>query len=243
MDVWLLPMLIFAAALLYSSVGHAGASGYLAAMALFGLAPSEMRPAALVLNIIVATIGTIQFARAGCFSWRLFLPLTAGSIPCALLGGFLTLPPQVYRPVVGVILLASAVRLLVLTLDVNAARKRRAPLTAMVACGAGIGLLSGLTGTGGGIFLSPILLFLRWADARETSGVTVAFILGNSIAGLSGLLAKNPTLPSGIGIWVLAATLGGLVGSEYGSKRLGNRTFRKLLALVLVIAGLKLLLS
>ncbi|MBA4191670.1 MAG: hypothetical protein C0467_27130 [Planctomycetaceae bacterium] len=243
LETWLLPVLILVAALLYSSVGHAGASGYLAAMALFGLAPAEMRPAALLLNVIVATIGTIKYSRAGHFSRRLFFLFTLGSIPCALLGGYLTLPSTVYRPVVGAILLLSSVRLMIESPKLVAADKKRVPVLVAVVCGGAIGLLSGLTGTGGGIFLSPLLLFMRWAETKETAGVSVAFILANSIAGLVGLLSKAPTLPQGIGVWAVAATLGGLIGSEFGSKRLGNFTLRKLLALVLVIAGLKMILS
>lgn len=242
-DVWLLAALVFLAAVLYSSVGHAGASGYLAAMALFGLAPAEMRPAALLLNVIVATIGTVRFYRAGCFSWRLFLTFTAGSAPFALLGGSLTLPTSAYRPAVGTILLLSALRLAVEAPKPGAVDKRRVPIPLAVACGAGMGLLSGLTGTGGGIFLSPLLLFMRWAETKETSGVSVSFILANSLAGLAGLLTKVPTLPPGIGVWTVAATVGGVVGSEFGSKRLGVPTLRRLLALVLVIAGLKMILA
>jgi uncharacterized protein len=241
-EVWLLAALIFAAALLYSSVGHAGASGYLAAMTLFGLAPQEMRPAALLLNIIVATIGTVKFYRAGCFSWRLVLLFTAGSIPLALLGGYLTLPSSIYRPIVGFILLFSALRL-ILENPKQDLDKRTVPGWLAVACGAGIGLLSGLTGTGGGIFLSPLLLFMRWAETKESSGVSVAFILANSVAGLVGVLSKSPTLPEGVGVWAMAAAIGGLVGAELGSKRLGNWPLRKLLALVLVIAGLKMMLA
>ncbi|MBM3982881.1 MAG: sulfite exporter TauE/SafE family protein [Planctomycetes bacterium] len=242
-DIWLLAALVFAAAVLYSSVGHAGASGYLAAMALFGLAPAQMRPAALILNVIVASIGTVRFYRAGCFSWRLFLPFTAASVPLAALGGYLTLPTNVYRPIVGVVLLLSALRLVATNPNPDPAQKRGAPLWAALVCGGGIGLLSGLTGTGGGIFLSPLLLFMRWAETKEAAGVAVAFILANSVAGLVGLMAHSPTLPAGIGLWAVAAALGGLVGSEFGSKHLGNRALRRLLALVLVVAGLKMVLA
>jgi uncharacterized membrane protein YfcA len=243
LEVWLLAALIFAAALLYSSVGHGGASGYLMAMALCGLAPDEMKPAALALNIIVAGIGTIRFARAGHFSWRLFLPFTAASIPLAFAGGYLTLPPEVYRPVVGVVLLFAAVRFFLVAPAVDAADKRRVPVPVALVCGGAIGLLSGLTGTGGGIFLSPLLLFMRWAEPKETSGVAVAFMLSNSIAGLLGRALKVPTFPEGIAVWAVAAALGGLIGSEFGSKRLGNRALYRLLALVLVIAGLKMILT
>ncbi len=242
-ESWFLVVLIFAAAVLYSSVGHAGASGYLAAMALCGVAPASMRPAALILNVIVATIGTARFYRAGCFSPRLFLLFTAGSFPFAFVGGYLTLPSSVYRPVVGVILLLSAVRLVVENIKVESADKKRVPVLLAVACGAGIGLLSGLTGTGGGIFLSPLLLFMRWAETKETSGVSVAFILVNSVAGLIGLFLNVPTLPEDLSVWVVVAAVGGLIGSEFGSKRLGNQTLRRLLAAVLVVAGLKMILT
>lgn len=245
-DEWLLTALIGAAAVLYSSVGHAGASGYLAAMALFGLAPNEMRPAALVLNVIVAGIGTVRFVRAGRFDARLFALCAAGAVPFAFLGGTLSLTDVTYKRIVGAVLLFAAARLLFTTSAFDAAEKRRAPAWAAILCGSGIGLLAGLTGTGGGIFLSPLLLFLRWADTKDTAGVSVAFILANSVAGLAGLFTNPvalPVAPAALVAWAAAAALGGLIGSEFGSKRLGNRTLRKLLAVVLVVAGLKLILA
>lgn len=242
-DAWLLTALIFAAAALYSSVGHGGGSGYLAAMALFGLAPNEMRPAALVLNVIVAGIGTVRFVRTGHFDLRLFALCAAGAVPFAFLGGVLSLTDVTYKRIVGAVLLFAAARLLFTTPAFDAAEKKRAPVWAAILCGSGIGLLAGLTGTGGGIFLSPVLLFLRWADTKDTAGVSVAFILANSIAGLGGLLTKPFALPEGVALWAVAAALGGLIGSEFGSKRLGNPTLRKLLAVVLVVAGLKLVLA
>jgi uncharacterized membrane protein YfcA len=242
-DAWLLTALIFAAAALYSSVGHGGGSGYLAAMALFGLAPNEMRPAALVLNVIVAGIGTVRFVRAGRFDARLFALCATGAVPFAFLGGVLSLTDVTYKRIVGAVLLFAAARLLFTTSSFDAAEKRRAPGWAAILCGSGIGLLAGLTGTGGGIFLSPLLLFLRWADTKDTAGVSVAFILANSIAGLGGLLTKSFVLPEGVALWAVAAALGGLIGSEFGSKRLGNPALRKLLAVVLVVAGLKLVLA
>lgn len=242
-DEWLLTGLIFAAAVLYSSVGHAGASGYLAAMAIFGLSPAQMRPAALVLNILVAVVGTLRYGWAGYFSWRLFLPLAVASVPCAYIGGRLSLPGTVYRPVVGLVLLFAALRLAVHTPADNRLVTARPPLAGLLAAGGGIGLLSGLTGTGGGIFLSPLLLFLRWAGPREAAGVAVAFILVNSLAGLAGVLGHAPDLPHGLATWAVAVLLGGLLGAELGSRRLGHGTLRRLLAAVLVVAGLKMILS
>jgi len=231
---------IFAAALLYSSVGHAGASGYLAAMAIFGVAPESMRPAALVLNILVATIATVRFYRAGCFSWSIFWPFALASVPFAFLGGALTLPGTIYKQVVGLVLLFAAYRLF---RDCVADVTKRIPAALGLLSGAGIGLLSGLTGTGGGIFLSPLLLFMGWAETKESAGVSAAFILVNSIAGIIGLFTKPVVLPNMLAYWAIAALGGGLLGSELGSKRLGNPTLRRLLAVVLVIAGIKLMLT
>jgi len=236
----LLVTCIFVAALLYSSVGHAGASGYLAAMAIFGIAPESMRPAALVLNILVATVATVRFYRAGCFSWSIFWPFAMASVPFAFLGGALTLPGTIYKQVVGLVLLFAAYRLF-RNRVADATKRIPAPLGLL--SGAGIGLLSGLTGTGGGIFLSPMLLFMGWAETKESAGVSAAFILVNSIAGIIGLFTKPVVLPNMLPYWAIAAVVGGLIGSELGSKRLGNPTLRRLLAVVLVIAGGKLMLT
>jgi len=231
---------IFAAALLYSAVGHAGASGYLAAMAIFSVAPESMRPAALVLNILVATVATVRFYRAGCFSWSIFWPFALASVPFAFLGGALTLPDTIYKQVVGLMLLFAAYRLF---RNHVADTTKRIPTLLGLLSGAGIGLLSGLTGTGGGIFLSPMLLFMGWAETKESAGVSAAFILVNSIAGIIGLFTKPVVLPNMVSYWAIGAVVGGLIGSELGSKRLGNPTLRRLLAVVLVIAGGKLMLT
>lgn len=241
--ILLLAGLIFLAALLYSSVGHAGASGYLAAMALCGVAPAIMKPTALVLNILVATIATVKFFRAGCFSWPLFWPFTVASVPTAFLGGAITLPAHFYKPAVGAILLFAASRLFLTAHSAAASALRPIRLSAALLSGICIGLLSGLTGTGGGIFLSPLLLYMGWAETKQTSGVSAAFILANSISGLLGHLASVAALPPAIPWWGIAAAAGGWIGAEFGSKRLGSATLRRLLALVLVIAGLKMILT
>jgi uncharacterized membrane protein YfcA len=236
----LLTLLIFAGAMLYSSVGHAGASGYLAAMALFGLEPVIMKPTALCLNVLVATIGTIQFFRAGCFSWSLFWPFALASAPAAYVGGSITLPGEYYRPLVGIVLLFAATRLWMSKPSATASKLVPPPLIYCLAAGAGIGLLAGLTGTGGGIFLSPLMLFMDWADVKRTSGVSAAFILANSIAGLAGVFSGWQSIPIAIIPWAVAAISGGLIGSYFGSRRLPSQTMRRLLAVVLVIAGVKL---
>jgi uncharacterized membrane protein YfcA len=242
-DLLLLTLLIFIAALLYSSVGHGGASGYLAAMALFGLAPEVMKPTALVLNLFVASVGTVRYARAGCFSWNIFWPFAVLSIPFAFLGGMWKLPDASYKIILGIVLLFAAWRLAFKLSSSADPVQKPIVLPLALLFGAGIGLLSGLTGIGGGIFLSPLLLFLGWAEIRKTAGVSAAFILVNSVAGLLGHLHSVKSLPSDLVWWVVAAFVGGLVGAELGSRRLSPLLMRRLLATVLLVAGVKMLLS
>jgi uncharacterized membrane protein YfcA len=233
--------MIFVAALLYSSVGHGGASGYLAAMALFGLAPEEMKPAALTLNILVSSISVIKYTRAGCFSWKVFWPFAVASVPFAFLGGLLTLPGIYYAPLVGAALLFAAWRFMFNT-AAAAYIVRRPPLPGVLASGAGLGFLSGLTGVGGGIFLSPLLIFLRWAEIKQVSGIAAAFILVNSTAGLLGFVVNGTArLPDGLPLWAIAAAAGGIVGAEYGSKHLNDPVIKRLLGIVLFIAGVKMI--
>jgi uncharacterized membrane protein YfcA len=230
---------------LYSSVGHAGASGYLAAMALFDVQPSAMRPTALLLNLLVASIGTIKFHRAGHFSWPLFWPFAVGSVPFAFVGGTITLPTTVYRPLLGGVLLYSAARLGLEDRSYADTPEaiRPVPRTAAFALGALIGLLAGLTGVGGGIFLSPLLLLMRWAPTRRTAAVSVAFILANSVAGLAGQMFSMPALPRLVPVWAGVAAVGGWIGAHWGSRKLPSAVLRRLLAVVLVVAGGKLILA
>jgi uncharacterized protein len=239
----LLANCIFIAAILYSSVGHGGASGYLAAMALFGVAPAVMKPTALVLNIIVAAIATTKFYRAGCFDKSLFWQFAIGSIPCAFIGGSIILPTQIYKPILGIVLLYAAGRLGLIQASSQPQQAHSLPIWVSIGLGMAIGLLSGLTGVGGGIFLSPLLLLMGWATMKQAAGVSAAFILVNSISGLLGYLTKFPTLPSSLWIWAICAAVGGWIGSEYGSKRIGNYKLQVLLAVVLAIAGVKLILA
>jgi len=233
--------MIFVVALLYSTVGHAGASGYLAAMALFSLAPAVMKPTALVLNILVAIIGTVRFYRAGFFSWRTFWPFAAASIPASYIGGALSLPVPVYKSIVGVVLLYSAVRLFFSAGKADQRETTQVPIVIALLLGAGLGLLSGLTGVGGGIFLSPILLLMGWAKTKETSGVAVTFILVNSIAGLLGHVSSVTFIPREIIYWAPAALIGGWIGTALGTRVLAVAQIRRWLSVVLVLAGLKLL--
>lgn len=232
---------VLAVAFLYSSVGHAGASGYIAVMSLVGLAPAVIRPTALILNILVASIATIQFYRTGHFSWPLFWPFALLAIPFAFLGGYVHLPTHVFQVLVGIVLLLSAVRFLVTSHADEVVHRPARP--ASLAIGAGLGLLSGLTGTGGGIFLTPLLLIKHWAKVKTAAAVSAAFILANSTAGLLGNFASTRDLPSVAVPLGIAALVGGTAGSYLGSNRLPQTTIKRLLAVVLLIAGTKLILT
>jgi uncharacterized membrane protein YfcA len=239
-DALILAALFFAAALLYSSVGHAGASAYLAAMALVGVAPATMRPTALVLNLFVASIVVVRFARAGHLPWRNLVPLAAGSVPMAFLGGSIDLPGEVYRPLVAIVLLAGALRLATATAATRDEERDRVPILAGVAAGAAIGLLAGLTGTGGGIFLTPLLVLAAWTGTRDAAGLSGAFILVNSIAGLAGLLTGGVSLPVALPLWIGSVAAGGFIGSWLGASRFSILNLRRALAFVLILAAGKL---
>ena len=242
----LLPLAIGAVALLYASVGHAGATGYIAVMTLLGLEPAVIRPTALVLNVIVATIASVQFFRAGHFRSGLFLPLAAASVPCAAAGGAITLPTEAFEMLVGVVLLASAVRIVRDAwrdrAEAGAGGQHRAIAPAWLALlGGGIGLLSGLTGVGGGVFLTPALLALDAAPVKRVAAVSAPFILVNSLAGLAGGLVAGRAIPSVSLPVIAAAAIGGAIGSQLGAFRLPVRTLRWLMAAVLAVAAYKLL--
>jgi uncharacterized membrane protein YfcA len=226
-------------AMLYSSVGHAGASAYIALMALFGVPSIMMRPTALVLNIIVASFASVRFARAGLFRWRTLWPFLLGALPFAFIGGSIQLPGEYYRPLVGGVLFVSALRLLRGN-DWNAVTEwRDPPVIAGVLCGALIGLLAGLTGTGGGIFLSPLLIFMAWSAPKPASGVAAVFILCNSAAGLLGNLTQLDALPAALPLYAVAVLSGGLIGTTLGI-RLAAPVILRTLGVVLLVASAKL---
>ena len=241
--VALLALGMLVAAFGYASVGHGGASAYIAAMALVGVAPAEMRPIALLLNVLVSSLGTWKFQRAGHFRWRLFWPFAVVSIPMAYLGGAVTLPGQAYKVLVGVVLLYAAWQLWRSGSRGEEMREvREPPLGWAMAIGAVMGLLAGLTGVGGGIFLSPLLLMLGWAGTKQTSAVAAPFILVNSLAGLAAVFVANSTaLPSYAWALAPAVVIGGWLGAEYGSRRFANPVVRRVLAVVLALAGAKMI--
>ncbi len=241
-EAFVLAALIFVMAVLYSSVGHGGASGYLAAMALMGVSAAVMKPSALVLNVLVSTIATIRFGQAGWFSWRTFLPFAVSSIPFAYLGGGVQLSASLHKQIVGVVLIYAAIRLWFGARRLEESHTVKAvPMALALACGAVLGFLSGLVGVGGGIFLSPLLLLAGWADVKQASAIAAAFILVNSVAGLAGAWSSVMVLPTGIYAWGAAAIIGGLIGAEMGSRRFASVTLRRVLAVVLVVASYKLI--
>ena len=245
-DAELLLALLFAlVAVLYSSVGHAGASGYLAAMALVGLAPEQMRPTALALNLLVGGIGLLRFWRGGFVRWRNVLPFALASAPAAFFAARVQLPKQSYSLLLGLILLIAALGVFrsatrAASEDVRA-QGRVVPWLPALLAGGSIGVLSGLTGTGGAIFLTPLLLFMHWMPTREASGTSVAFVWINSLTALAGLLQAQGTLPRALPLWLVAVAVGALVGTQLGLKWLPVRMLRYALGVVLLIAAGKLL--
>ena len=235
--------LIFFVALIYASVGHGGASGYLAAMSLFGgYLPAEMSASALVLNVLVAGTACLMFWRAGHGSLRLLWPFVVWSVPGALLGGWLPISAQTYRWLLAVCLLVAAVRLCLASARED--ERRRAPsLAVALPVGGAIGVVSGIVGVGGGIFLSPLMVLLRWAAVKRTAAVCAAFIVVNSLAGLAGRLIAGRLHVGSFFPVVVAAFTGGLVGAWLGARRFSGLWLRRLLALVLIIAAGKLALS
>ena len=243
-EALLLAAMFFVVAALYSTVGHAGASGYLAAMGLLGVVPGVMRPTALVLNIVVAAFTTWRFRAASHFDARALLPFALGSIPCAFLGGMVKLPVQGYQAVVGGVLLASAAILVWRAWSPRFAggeRPLRIPFAPSVAIGMAIGFLSGLTGVGGGIYLSPVILLMGWAGPKTTAGLAAPFILVNSAAGLLGGAVAAHDLPEYLPMLAGFALAGAFVGTWLGTRRLSTRALIATLAVVMLVAGAKLI--
>jgi uncharacterized membrane protein YfcA len=228
---------------LYASVGHAGASGYLAVMALMGVDALVMRPTALSLNVLVAAIAFTQFARAGHFRWSLFWPLALASIPCAFLGGRVHVPADPLKLGIGIVLVCTAAWMAWIAWQRRtfAATTRPPSAAALLGVGAILGLIAGLTGTGGGIFLSPVMLLLGWADTKRTAATASLFVLVNSVAGLGGIFAAGWRPPHSLAWLAAAACIGGLFGATIGSRRATPRALNLALAAVLLIAGAKLI--
>ncbi|MEA5163093.1 sulfite exporter TauE/SafE family protein [Cereibacter johrii] len=231
-------------ALLYAAVGQAGASGYIAIMGLAGFGPLAMKTAALSLNLLVAAIGTALFLRAGRLSWQNVWPFAVLGFPFSLLGGAIHLPEGIYFPVVGAVLILSALqmaRTAILSPGADPVEAARPPFAAALATGAVIGFVSGTTGTGGGVFLAPIILTMKWGSARQTAATTAVYNLINSSAALLGAHAAWGQAPSALPVWLVAVAAGGTIGAYIGSRYLSDRWLRGTLSVLLLMSGIKLI--
>jgi uncharacterized membrane protein YfcA len=224
-------------AFLYASVGHGGASGYLAVMALFAIAPPLMKQTALLLNLGVSLMSFLAFYRQGFFRWTLFWPFALGSIPAAFLGARIPLTDSTYKQILGACLFLAVIRMVI---SLKEATQRSLPAVLGIFTGAAIGLLSGMIGIGGGIILSPLLLLFRWASLKEAAAVSALFIFVNSVSGLAGLKTWIPLDQSQLLYWLFASLVGGFLGARWGAGIASNAKVKWILALVLVIASLKL---
>lgn len=232
--------LVFLMAVLYASVGHGGASGYLALMAIFSFSPEFMRPSALVLNIFVSSISLFSFYKNGHFRMKLLLPFILTSVPFAFLGGLITINPKTYKIILGIFLIIAILRMIyrpknqsVQTMPINR--------PAAYFIGIVLGFFSGLIGIGGGIILSPIIILLKWGTMKETAAVSAAFILVNSVSGLTGQFSQGIQLAPEIGYMLAAAISGGVLGAYMGSYKITDRTLKYALSVVLTFASFKLL--
>ena len=233
-------ILLFLVAFLYSSVGHGGASGYLALMALFSITPEVMKPTALLLNLFVSLTSFIQFYRGGHFKWKIFLPFAIASVPLAYAGGLISIEADIYKKILGILLLIPIIRFVFFAnIKVEEIKKSNVALSLII--GAAIGFLSGLIGIGGGIILSPLLLLLKWSDLKQTAAISALFIFVNSLSGLAGQLQKGISFSVDMYAYVAVAFIGGLCGAYFGSLKFKQNILQYLLALVLIVASYKLL--
>jgi len=242
----LFPIVLAIIAATYAAVGQAGGTGYIAVMGLVGLSPDVIRPTALALNIIVAAIGAANFARAGLLKWRSFYPFAILGAPFSVLGGATHLSQSMYQPLVGALLILAAwqmVRSARGATHIDESAPTRPPLMPSLLTGAGIGFVSGVTGVGGGIFLAPLVLRFHWAETRQTAALSAVFNLLNSAAALAGLLLRLPVLPSALPWWLLAVACGAMVGSWLAVQHLPSAALRYILSLLLLVAGLRMLLT
>ncbi len=233
--------LLFVVAFLYSSVGHGGASGYLAVLSLMGVSAVLMRPTALMLNIFVAGISFFQYYRSGHFRWKLFYPFAILSLPMAYLGTFVTLDPVIYKRILGICLIIAVLRIVGVFNRRQDKPVQNMPVIAGLIIGAALGFFSGMIGIGGGIILSPVILLMNWGNLKETSAVSALFIVVNSMAGMLGIWKQGLVLPPQIYLWLMVAIGGGLLGSYWGSRKAEHRVLKSVLAVVLLFAAAKLI--
>ena len=234
-------ILLFLVALMYSSVGHGGASGYLALMAFFSFPSETMRSTALLLNIFVSFTAFVQYYLGGHFRWKLFLPFAIASVPAAFIGGLILMDAKWYKLILGILLLFSVARLVGFKARIDKTKKEQRLVLSLI-IGFAIGLISGMIGIGGGIILSPVILLLHWASMKQTAAVSALFILVNSISGITGVFTQGFLFRPDMALMIATAFTGGLLGSYWGAMKVDNWQLKKLLAIVLVMASVKLLL-
>ena len=239
-SLYLFYVLLFVVAMLYSSVGHGGASGYLALMAIYAFSPEVMKPTALILNLFVSLISFIQFYRGEHFKWKIFLPLAIASIPMAFLGGIITMEASLYKRILGTLLFIPVIRFLFFA-NIPDEELKKSNLVLSVLIGSLIGFVSGLIGIGGGIILSPILLLLKWTNQKQTAAISALFIFVNSLSGLAGQLTKGINFSPDMLTYVAIAFAGGLCGAYLGALKFNQNILKNTLALVLMLAGWKLI--
>jgi len=235
-------LLLLIVAFLYASVGHGGASGYLALMALFSMSPAVMRPTALMLNLFVSLSAFILFYRGGHFKWKIFLPFALASIPCSFIGGMIEMDAAIYKKILGILLLIAVARMLLNT-NGDEQTKKTPDLKLSLLIGAVIGFLSGLIGIGGGIILSPALLMMSWTTQKQTAAISALFIFVNSVAGLAGQFSQGISLQPDMLAYVGVAFVGGSAGAWMGAAKLDHKALKYLLSIVLIVASIKLLLT
>jgi len=240
-NIWPFLAILPVVAFLYASVGHGGASGYLALMAIFSFAPETMKPTALLLNLFVAAIAFYHYYKQGHFNKKLFLSFAIASIPMAFLGGMIDVDASIYKKVLGGLLIFAILKMLNI-IGKESQYIKDVKIWQGLLVGGIIGFFSGLIGIGGGIILSPVILLLHWGKMKEAAAVSALFIWVNSAAGLFGQLSSGVTLSSQSFVLVGFALLGGFFGSYLGSHKFNNKHLRKVLAFVLIIASVKLFL-
>jgi uncharacterized membrane protein YfcA len=233
-------IVLFVVAFLYASVGHGGASGYLALMVIYGIAPEVMKPTALLLNLFVSLTGFLQFYRGGYFKKDIFIPLALASIPLAFVGGTITVQTELYKRILGILLLFPIGRLLFFR-NTEASELKPSNFYISLLLGGTIGLLSGMIGIGGGIILSPALLLLKWTDQKQTAALSALFIFVNSVAGLAGQFTKGIHFNTDMIWYVVIAFAGGLCGAYFGALKFNQNILKNMLAVVLSLAAYKLI--
>lgn len=238
--IWAFLLILPIVSFLYASVGHGGASGYLALMALFSFAPESMKPTALLLNLFVAGVAFYHYYKAGYFNKSLFLSFAITSIPLAFLGGLIELDASIYKKILGILLIFAILKMLNV-FGKESSLIKDVKLWQGLLVGGAIGFFSGLIGIGGGIILTPVILLLHWGKMKEAAAVSALFIWVNSAAGLIGQISSGVSISIQSFILVAFAIIGGFFGSYYGSRKLNNKKLRHLLAFVLIIASVKLL--